>query len=153
MFTKQKLEPVKASNWNLEHMPSWVSVEKLDRNDDFKERITVIKGEGKVETAAWRSAEKVVEIAADQSISLRIRTFNFPGWKAYVDGKQTEIKTEEGAGAMLVDIPQGEHKLVLKFEDTPVRHYAKIMSILSFGIAVLLVFFSKKTNRNSMTLI
>jgi hypothetical protein len=144
MFTKQKLEPVKASNWNLEHMPSWVSVEKIDRNDAFKERITIIEGEGKVEIVAWKSADRVIEITAPKAMTVRIRAFNFPGWKAYIDGVETEIKTEEGSGAMLVDIPQGEHKLALKFEDTPVRYYSKIISLVSFLAISLVLLFSRK---------
>ena len=150
VFTRQDLEPVRAANWNLEHMPIWVGVEKIDRTNDYKEKVT-ITGKGKAEIVVWRSADRVIEIKAEEPVTLRIRTFNFPGWKAYADGKQTEIKTEEGAGAILVDIPKGEHRLVLKFEDTPVRYYSKIISVISFFIMVLLVLIPKKTNRNSIT--
>jgi len=151
VFTRQDLEPVKAANWNLEHMPLWVGVEKIDRTDDYKERVTIIKGKGKAEVVVWRSADRIIEIKADDPVTLRIRTFYFPGWKAHIDDVQTEIRPEEGTGAMLIAIPEGDHTLVLRFEDTPVRYYAKIISVISFFITVLLVLIPKKTNRTSIT--
>ena len=104
---------------------------------------------GKAEIKYWESAERVIAIKASSPIILRIRTFNFPGWKAYVDGVQTEIKTEEDVGAMLIDIPRGNHELVLRFEDTPVRYYSKLLSLVSLVSVVVLVLFSKREKRNT----
>jgi uncharacterized membrane protein len=145
MFTEEALIPVKTENWvTAEYLPIWVDIEKIDKKEDFKERAVVIKGEGKANVVTWSSAERVIELVADQPITVRIRTFNFPGWKAYVDGKQTEIRTEEGAGAMLIDIPKGKYTLVLKFEDTPLRYYSKLISLFSFAIMILISLFLRK---------
>ena len=50
---------------------------------------------------------------------------------AYVDGTEIAIQIESGTGAMLIDIPKGTHMLKLKFVDTPVRYYGKLISLLS----------------------
>ena len=93
---------------------------------------------------AWKSAERVVTVTAGKPLTLRIRTFYFPGWKAYVDGMPTPIKTEEGVGAMLIDIPAGKQVLILKFEDTPIRYVSKLISLFSLFFIVMLVFLGGK---------
>jgi hypothetical protein len=149
IFTGQSLEPVKAANWNLEHLPGWVNVKKIFQKDSDN-KILITKGEGKADIIKWESAKRIIKITSKTPLALWIRIFNFPGWKSYIDGKQTEIKTEEGVGAMLIDVPEGKHTLVLKFVDTPVRYYAKIISIISSCVMALLVLFFKKTERNLM---
>jgi hypothetical protein len=149
---EQELIPVKTPNWYIVDLPAFVDIDTIDRNDNSEEKVIITRGEGKVELSKWSSAERVIELVADQPITVRIRTFNFPGWKAYVDGKHTKIRTEEGAGAMLIDIPKGKHKLVLKFEDTPIRYYSKLISLVSFFVLLFLLLFFKKTHKNSETM-
>jgi uncharacterized membrane protein YfhO len=145
VFEKEDLEAHQASNWSYEHLPIWVRVQGIDKNIS-QEKVMMLKGEGKTKIMKWDSAERVIETAAKTPLTLRIRTFYFPGWKAYVDTGQTEIRTEEGTGAMLIDIPDGKHTLVLKFEDTPVRYYSKIISSVSLFIIVLFIFVRRKTD-------
>jgi len=144
-FAEKELIPVKSINWDMCVLPGSADINRIDKDTDFGKRALIIKGEGKAETVAWKSAERIIEIAASQPILLRIRTFNFPGWKAYIDGIETEIKTEEGYGTILVDIPVGKHVLELRFKDTPIRRYSKIISLFSFFMMVLFVFL--KTRR------
>jgi uncharacterized membrane protein len=143
MFPEQKLIPVKTSDWTLEHIPIWVDVEKIYRNDDDR-RVIIQSGEGKAEVLSWKSAERIIEIIAEKPLTSRIRIFNFPGWKAYLNGIRINIKTEEGTGAMLIKIPRGKHNLILQFEDTTIRYYSKLISLSSFLITILLIIFSRK---------
>ncbi len=137
IFTVKELMPVKAVNWNAEHLPAGVDIRKIDKNSE--ERIVITRGEGKAEIVAWKSAERIIEATAKKPLTLRIRTFNFPGWTAYIDGRQTEIKTENGMGAMVVNIPEGHHSLRLIFKDSSIRYYSKMISLLSM-ILVLAIF-------------
>jgi len=142
-FRKENFEAHQASNWNYEHLPTWVNAQEIGKNIS-QERVMMLNGEGKTKIIKWDSAERVIEITAQTPLTLRIRTFYFPGWKAYVDTGQTEIRTEEGTGAMLIAIPEGIHTLGMKFEDTPVRYYSKIISAGSFFIMVVLFFFRRR---------
>jgi len=134
-----------------EYTPIWAGDMRKIMSEAKIEMVSVVSGEALTDIVEWTSEERVISTKASTPALLRISTFYYPGWEAGIDGNRANIMIEKESGAMLIDIPQGEHKLVLKFEDTPVRHYAKIISILSFCIAVLLVFFSKKTNRDSKT--
>ena len=142
LLTEQRLMPVKAANLNFEHLPRWVSKEKISR-DNLEERVT-IRGEGGVKIVEWKSAERIFEITAQRLLTARIRTFYFPGWNAYVDDMHVAIRKEGGSGAMLVDIPRGNHRLVLQFEDTPIRYYSKIISLISFFGIFLVALVSKR---------
>ncbi len=73
-------------------------------------------------------------------LDLKIRIFNFPCWEAEINGKSHKIKTEQGTGTVLINISKSEHVLRLRFKDTPVRYYGKMISILTiialFGFIV-----------------
>jgi uncharacterized membrane protein YfhO len=93
---------------------------------------------GESEILAWKSVTRAIKTDTKKDSLLRIRTFYFPGWKAYIDGIQTEIRKENDSGAMLVTVPGGMHTLELKFRDTPVRYYSKIITIFSLLFIVIL---------------
>jgi hypothetical protein len=147
VFGEKEVLPVRSGNWTIEHLPAGVDFEKLDEVSNPEGRALIVRGEGKTEVVSWKSAERVVRVNSRRPSSLRIRTFNFPGWTAYVDGAMTPLRTEKGTGAIIVDIPQGEHRLELRFEDTPIRLYSKLISIVSFlALAFTLVFLRRKGN-------
>jgi len=144
VFTEHELIPFRSVNWAMEHLPVWVNVNKVSKDNDSRNRIIIIEGEGKAEITVWKSAERAIAVNALKPLILKVRTFNFPGWKAYVDDRQTKLRTTEGEGAMLIDIPKGKHALTLKFQDTPIRYYSKIISLFSFVILIFLLILQRK---------
>ncbi len=130
-FNEQELVPVRTATSSKYHLPAWVQINKLDRDGAIGGRVTVTKGEGSAEVLSWKSAERVIDIEAGQPLIARIRTFNFPGWTAYIDDQPTGIITETGTGAMLIRVAKGKHRLKLFFNDTPVRFYGKVISFFS----------------------
>jgi uncharacterized membrane protein len=145
VFTKQELIPIHGVNWTFEHLPARVDIKRVSKGN-LREETVIIRGAGKADVIKWGPCERVVEIAADQPVTVRLKIFNFPGWKAFIDGMQTEIKTEKDVGAMIIDIPEGKHKLELRFEDTPIRYYSKIVSLVSFlAMCCFLLFYKHKS--------
>ena len=144
IFKEKDILPVKTVNWTMEHLPVNVNVENIVKNADYKVKIVDSEGEGDFKIRAWKSAERIIESRANQTLTLRIRTFNFPGWTAYIDNMQTEIRTKKDIGDMLIDIPSGEHILRLRFVDTPIRYYSKLISLFSFFLMAFLVMTKKK---------
>src|SRR3990170_6447198 len=143
-FEQQELFPAKAINWLTWILPKGINVNSLDKDSGLKEKVVVTKGEGDCKVVKWESANRIVEITVNQATILRIRTFNFQGWTAYIDGVKTEIKTENDTGAILIDIPPGRHTMMLKFVDTPIVYYSKLISLASFSGIIILVIFKKK---------
>ena len=134
VFTPDELMPPKAVNWTKEHVPAWVDINNIDRDGP---KIDMIEG-GKSEILVWNSMTRVIKTDAKKDSLLKIRTFYFPGWKAYIDDIQTEIGKENDSGAMLLAVPGGVHLLEVKFSDTPVRHYSKLVTIFSLLFIVIL---------------
>jgi hypothetical protein len=62
-----------------------------------------------------------------------IYTRYFPGWQATVDGAPAEVLPWGEQGLMQVQVPAGEHTVLLRFEDTPVRTAGKAISLLSLA--------------------
>ncbi len=85
----------------------------------------------------WKSAERVIAMTADEPLTIRIQTFNFPGWTAFIDSTQNDRTTESGSGALLISIPEGAHLIDLRFKDTSIRYYAKLMTLFSVFLLIL----------------
>ena len=132
-FNKKELPPAIAVNWVMEHLPNGVHTAKIDKKDDKgnETRYTIQDG-GSARVVSWKSAERVVDVEAEKPVVVRFRTFNFPGWSAFVDGVRTDITSEADTRAIMVNVPKGNHRLELLFKDTPVRYYGKLISFVSF---------------------
>jgi hypothetical protein len=79
------------------------------------------------------------EIRVDASVPARIMFYTryFPGWTATVDGQPLAIEPYGEQGLILVHVPPGSHNIKLRFEDTPVRQIAALISGISILIACI----------------
>lgn len=131
LYTREELLPAKAVNWAFEHLPTGVAADKIENENPVGREFASIQGGGVAKVLRWGSGERIVRLAARKASVVKIRTFNFPGWVARIDGRTAAVKTEPGTGAILVDLPAGEHELTLSFEDTLVRKVGKMLTIVS----------------------
>ena len=60
-------------------------------------------------------------VSTPKKFVLRLYTFYFPGWQAYVDGEKIEIEVASPEGFITVWVPEGQHEVSVRFEDTPPR--------------------------------
>lgn len=77
---------------------------------------------------------------------VRINIFDFPGWKIYMDGKELThfIPDEEEWGRMYIVVPEGKHQIYTQIFNTPVRTWSNIISFVSWGALVGLLFFYRR---------
>jgi hypothetical protein len=123
----------------FEYRPVWLNDPKAIL--PAVEKAIIIKGNGSVDIIDWESNKRVLSTKGDTPLTLKFSTFYYPGWKAEIDGLKALILIEKNSGAMLVNIPAGLHMLKLKFIDTPLRYYSKLISLSScFAIILLLLF-------------
>jgi hypothetical protein len=76
-------------------------------------------------------------VSTPKKLILRIYTFYFPGWKAYVDGEEVEISVAGPEGFITLPVPKGDHDVTVRFEDTPPRVVGWIVSAI--GVLMLVV--------------
>jgi uncharacterized membrane protein len=130
-----------------EYTPHWVKDVKEISTDTDHGRVAVVSGTALFTVEEWKSEKRVVNVRGASDALLRIATFYYPGWEANLDGKKIPIRIEPKTGAMLIDIPEGDHTLIVRFKDTPTRLYAKLISIVSLFIILAGVFLPNRLTR------
>jgi hypothetical protein len=76
--------------------------------------------------------DRIRTTATDRFV-LRLFTFYFPGWHAYVDGREVPIDVSAPDGFITFWVPSGEHEVLVQFEDTPPRRLGYLLSGLSLA--------------------
>lgn len=89
------------------------------------------------------------ETNSTSKINVNYERYNFPGWKALVDGNSTAIFSGQPFGQITFDIPPGKHKVDVKFGETNFRLLVDVISLLSlFGAATIMITNYKHAKKN-----
>jgi hypothetical protein len=78
----------------------------------------------------------LLRVVTPQAIRLRLYTFYFPGWSAYVDGAEVDIDVARPEGFVTLEVPQDEHNVLVRFEDTLPRRVGWIISAVAFAALI-----------------
>jgi hypothetical protein len=87
--------------------------------------------------------------ASSQAFTARFNTFYFPGWRAYLDGEECEIQISQPQALIEVAIPPGEHTLLLRFENTPIRLLANGLSLAALLVTLILSRITRHASRTT----
>lgn len=82
---------------------------------------------------------------------VRINIFQFPNWRVFIDGEETEITGDnDELGRMHITIPEGEHEIYAKLYNTFPRTAGNLISLVSWGILLTLPWWRKRVSRARM---
>ncbi|MGD9376232.1 MAG: hypothetical protein PVJ23_10660, partial [Anaerolineae bacterium] len=73
---------------------------------------------------------------------LQFYTYYFPGWRVYVNGERLPddaLRPEGAYGLLTVDIPPGEHHVLLRWGDTPLRLTGKVLTVACLLLVLVLI--------------
>ncbi len=102
--------------------------------------LLVTRGDSTITAVNDAGTRQEYSLTARTQSVLTLRPLYFPGWTARVDDTLAQISPSEN-GHIRVDVPAGQHRLKLTFEDTWPRTIGKLVSALSlitiFGIMYL----------------
>ncbi|RJQ37714.1 hypothetical protein C4559_03195 [Candidatus Microgenomates bacterium] len=107
-------------------------------------RIEVIGGKAVISNFIKKSNKQTFNIDAKTNAQLVANTQYFPGWRVYIDGKTVpvEFQDQHWRGMMTFLVPKGEHDVKLIFEESKIRFFSDIVSLI--GVLSLAIFgFSK----------
>ena len=122
---------------NYATLPS-TAPENADELPDDVPQAELAEDNGQVTVDEWKPEHRLIRAELTDEDELWIRTFNFPGWTAAVDGKVTPIKTEEELGDISIELGPGAHRIELDFRDTPARRFGAFTTEISTAILALL---------------
>lgn len=110
-----------------------------------KMQYEIIGGQGKMLRAEVKNSKRFYTIRADTPVHLVDYTFFFPGWKVFIDGRETPIQFQDPnyRGVITYDVPQGTHEIAVKFQDTKVRLLAKMVTA-AFVLFFVVLFLIRK---------
>ena len=80
-------------------------------------------------------------VRSEGGTALRFYTYYFPGWRVTIDGDRLpdeELRPETVHGLLTVDVPAGEHRVLLRWGDTPVRTAGKALTVICLVLALAL---------------
>lgn len=131
----------------LNNDPYW---KQVDYSRDFSPSIASTDESSNIKLIKWFSHERVFQVFSANAHTVRLRTFYFPGWTVYIDGKEAQINMDQRLGAMLILVPPGQHEIKVKFEHTPLRKETKYISLAALAVYafLLLNFIQGKKNKS-----
>lgn len=107
-------------------------------------KITEGSGEITKQNQKTNFASFSAKIKSDKA-KVEIGIFQFPGWVVFVDGNKAEAYVgDDEWGRMHIDLPKGEHEVVLRLENTPVRTAGNTISLVSWLALIAVPFWRKK---------
>lgn len=79
----------------------------------------------------------------NQTISVNL--LFFPGWQVFIDGDKKMAQKLSPLGNIGIQLPPGQHQLVVKWAETPLRRKADLVSLFALASTISLVtLFSKR---------
>ncbi|MBE9508142.1 MAG: hypothetical protein IMY86_08835 [Chloroflexi bacterium] len=130
--------PVKAARAPLPPMPplieSYAGLGPVDRVNRF-----TLPDVTTVEIVEQGALYDRFAVSTSREFILRLYTFYFPGWRAYVDGEEVGIDVAGPEGFITFRVPAGEHDVLVRFEDTPPRTGGWIIAAAGLVMLILAV--------------
>lgn len=120
-------------------MPKWTKLENMWINEKPEKNFEILEGDASIELMERRSNEHIYKVSADTQLKINENTLYFPGWEAFLNGKQIPISpsTTDNFGVINIYIPKGEHLLSLRYTDIYVLRLAKSISLVTLAITLL----------------
>jgi len=91
-----------------------------------------------VRVERWKPEEKEVAISAPQPFYLGLRLLNYPAWRVELNGTVVSPRGGEDYNMMVVAVPAGESRVVVRFVHTWDRTLGAISTLLSVLLALWL---------------
>ena len=102
----------------------------------------VLTPDATLEMVRAGGASDEVQVRSPRGTAVQFYTYYFPGWRVYVDGQRlpaAALRAEGPYGLLTVDVPPGEHRVLLRWGDTAVRLTGKALSLGCLMLALGLV--------------
>lgn len=136
------------SKTSFEYIPKGVKLFKdkrgvnmlnIDESEIPQNKLELVSGDAILETLKNKPSEVVFNVTAQKESILKANIFNFVGWRVYVDNQITTIDDNNDLKLITFTVPEGNHKVKIKFENTNVRSIANMLTLGSTTFLIMLM--------------
>jgi hypothetical protein len=122
--------------------PKWV-----DPYDPWQEEIPmahleVLNGNAAIKELFRNSVNHNYKVIVNEPTQFKENTYYFPGWSVMANGQKVNIDYDNPSypGIILFNLPEGEYKIAVVYNNTSIEKYSFMMSSLAlFSLAILLI--------------
>ena len=120
----------------FDYLPIWAPRPPATGQEEY---LKFVSGSGVYKINDFKTNLQKYTVEASSSATLELQTYYFPGWRLWSDGLEVNIDPSRDPllGRMQVDLDQGEHRLIAKFTNTPVRFVADSLSLIAWALLIL----------------
>ena len=79
----------------------------------------------------WSPTERHFKLSANRNEDVTVKLFNYPAWKATVNGRRVETLTSEVTGLLIVPLKTGDNDVEIRFAKTRDRQLGDWISLIS----------------------
>lgn len=133
-----------ASKISDEYMPKNF-VKPKDVSQIVTEKIDPKKLDGLITKQSEKTQEFLYEMQINTPSKIHVRIAYFPGWRAFLNGKQ--IPYQITRSGISIAVPQGENTVLLQLHDTPIERLANILSLTSIAVVLLGIIWRRKRDK------
>ncbi len=119
-----------------EYMPSWVKNQPTVYTD---KKIEIRQGNGVVSNVQFKGSYLAAHVISRTNAVVQINLIYFPGWEVLVDGKRVSVSYANAFGLMQFPLSAGDHTVIARFRETPVRLFADVLSLCSLLVLIVLI--------------
>jgi len=101
--------------------------------------IVLEEGKGEIRIVKWEPEERVLEGLIRKQAKILVKTFYYPRWHAYLNGRYASIEPHAHTGLIEIDVPEGRHIIELRFEASRYRRIGILLSVISFGTGLVIL--------------
>jgi hypothetical protein len=88
----------------------------------------------------WKNFDEVdLQARVSQGQSILLQETYDPAWRAYEAGRPVPIRMEPVMNFMLLDVPEGDHHIELRFETPAENWIGRVISILGLALVLALI--------------
>lgn len=104
----------------------------------------VLEGESEIKNFNIHSNSFKFDANVTKDSYLQIPIFDFPNWEIFVDGKKTPHDKDNLLRRMQIHLSLGTHVVEGRFKDTLIRIVSNLLTLISIGILMYMVFGKNK---------
>ena len=118
-----------------EYVPAGVDPYDIDQN--APQARFAGEGAANIRIEKWESEKRLIGTDASSSGKLILRLFNYPLWKARVNGRAVQTETTPSSGQMIVPISAGANRVQITFVEGWDRALGAAISLVALVVAFL----------------